>query len=210
MVIFILVHMLGNLELFGGPEALNTYALRLRFLPPLLWIARIGLLVLLVAHVASSLRLTALNMKARPMEYRRKKNVATSFAARTMLLTGIVIFVFVVFHILHFTLRTIYPEYQTMHWDNGRGGFGHDVYAMVVDSFSNHKALAAVYAVAMFFLGLHVSHGFSSMFQTLGMSHPRYHAAIRKAGPIFATIVVLGFISVPLAVLFGLVHPGGF
>ena len=217
MVLFVIAHMLGNLELFTGPEGINTYAMRLRFFPPLLWAMRLGLLVLFVAHVASSLRLTVTNQKARPLEYARKKHVTTGIAARTMLISGGAIFAFVVYHLMHFTFRTTNPEYQDLHWEEGSNFFGHtiaghDVFAMVVDAFRRHRLVAAVYLVAMLFLGLHVSHGFSSMFQTLGMSHPRYHAAIRRIGPVFATLVVLGFVSVPLAVLLGLVEPvtGGF
>ena len=207
LVLFVFVHMLGNLELFGGPDALNEYGARLRTFPPLLWIARLGLLVLVVAHILSGARLAILNRAARPVGYARRKNVVTGWAARTMIWTGLVIGVFVVFHILHFTVRSLKPEYRDMEDVMGR----HDVFGMVTDAF-RARPVAAAYVGVMLFLGLHASHGFASMFQTLGVSHPRYHDGIRKLGPIFAALLVLGFVSVPLAVLLGLVRPdsGGF
>jgi succinate dehydrogenase / fumarate reductase cytochrome b subunit len=203
LVLFIFVHMLGNLELFGGQNAINQYGAALRVVPPLLWAFRLGLFVLVVAHIASGVRLALLNRRARPVGYARKKNLTTGIAARTMIWTGVLIGIFVTYHILHFTVRSVEPAYAHMQDAQGR----HDVFGMVTDAFRK-QPVAAGYVVAMLFLGLHVSHGFGSMFQTLGASHPRYHQTVRRIGPVFAVLIVLGFISVPLAVFLGWVQPG--
>jgi succinate dehydrogenase / fumarate reductase cytochrome b subunit len=196
LALFLVAHVLGNLEIFGGAEAINRYGAMLRIFPPLLWAMRIGLLTLVVLHIISAIRLSSLNRAARPARYAQSKTQATTFAARTMLLSGILLAAFIVYHILHFTVRTVVPEYREMTDALGR----HDVYKMVTDAFG-HPLVAFFYVFSMLLLGLHVSHGVSSMLQTLGVTHPRYHPAIRRLGPVFAVLIVIGFISVPLAVL---------
>ena len=202
LVLFLIGHLLGNLEIFAGQEALNAYAKRLRFLPPLLWVIRIGLATCVVLHIAAAVRLSVLNRAARPVGYARKQNVTTGWGAGTMLLTGILLFFFVGYHLMHFTFQTTNPEYRQMDDALGR----HDVYRMVGNAF-RRAPVAAVYVVAMLFLGLHVSHGVASVFQSLGMTHPRYSKTWHRLGPVFAAIVVVGFVSIPLSVLLGLIKP---
>jgi succinate dehydrogenase / fumarate reductase cytochrome b subunit len=203
LVLFVIGHMLGNLEIWAGADAINEYGRRLRFIPPLLWVIRLGLLTLVTLHIVAGVRLTFLNRAARPVAYARRQNVATGIAARTMIWTGVLLFGFVIYHLMHFTFRSIDPTYKTME-DSVHGG--QDVFRMVVDAFQR-KGVALFYVVAMLFLGLHVSHGAASMFQTLGLTHPRYTSMWKRLGPIVALIVVLGFVSVPLGVLLGIIHP---
>lgn len=199
LALFLVAHMLGNLELFAGPDALNGYGALLRRFPPLLWVARIGLLVLFVVHIAASIRVARINRAARPAGYAVARRLATTWAARTMLVSGTLVALFVVFHLLHFTLRTVQPEYREWHDALGR----HDVYRMVSDAFQR-PPIVAYYAVMMLLLGLHLSHGVASAVHTLGVDHPRYARRWRFAGPAFAVLLIAGFVAVPLAVLAGL------
>lgn len=200
LALFLVAHVLGNLEIFGGAEAINHYGELLRTLPPLLWAMRVGLLVLVVLHAWSALRLTAINRAARPVGYAKSQTRTTTLAARTMLVSGIVLAAFVVYHILHFTARTVRPEYQG--WQDAAGR--HDIYRMVTDAFQQ-TPVALFYVISMLLLGLHLSHGVASAIHTLGASHPRY-GALRRLGPVFAVLIVGGFISVPLAIWAGAVR----
>jgi succinate dehydrogenase / fumarate reductase cytochrome b subunit len=200
--LFLVAHVLGNLEIFAGAEAINRYGALLRVIPWMLWVVRAGLLTLIVLHVWSAANLLRINAAARPQPYKKRRYRATNWAARAMLLSGAVVAAFVVFHILHFTVCSVVPAYKTLEDLQGR----HDVFAMVSDAF-HRPGVAAFYVVAMLLLGLHLSHGVASALQTLGLNHPRYNPSIRFLGPLFAALIVLGFIAVPLAVLSGAVHP---
>jgi succinate dehydrogenase / fumarate reductase, cytochrome b subunit len=204
MTFFILVHMVGNLESFGGQEALNHYARLLRTLPPALWAFRVLLALSAVLHIVAGLRLWWLNRRARPVGYTKQTMQETTLIARTMIYSGLFIAAFVVYHLLHFTFRTVDASYQTMHDPRG----WHDVYGMVGQAFSS-RGQAGFYFVMMLLLGLHVSHGVESMLHTLGINHPRYNPAIRWLGPLFAVLIVLGFVSVPFAILAGFLQPAG-
>jgi len=205
LVLFVVGHMLGNLQIFLGPHALNDYAEKLRVLPELLWVARIGLIVILVAHVASAIRLTRMNRAARPVGYRKQKAVQVGYAARTLLLSGLIVLAFVVYHLLHFTFGTIDPEHFHLVDAEGR----HDVYSMVVHGFSNPLVVGA-YLLATFLLAMHLSHGVSSVFQTTGLNTPKYQPIVRAIGPALAIVLLLGYWSIPLSVAFGLLRlPGG-
>jgi succinate dehydrogenase / fumarate reductase cytochrome b subunit len=198
LVGFVLGHMLGNLQIYAGPDVYNAYAHALKSMPLLLWGTRITLLACVFLHVASALRLTQLNRKARPVAYAQKRWLKASLSSRTMALSGLTLLAFVVFHILHFTVGCVQPEHFTLVDHAGR----HDVYAMFVLGFSN-VWVSLSYIVAMVLLGLHLNHGISSMFQSLGLYHPQYNCFIRALGPVVSTVVVLGNVSMPLAVLSG-------
>lgn len=200
--LFLVAHVLGNLEIFGGAEAINRYGALLRIIPWMLWVVRAGLLALIVLHIASAGRLARINAAARPQPYKKKRYRVTTWAARAMVLSGFVVAAFVVFHILHFTVRSVVPAYKTMEDSQGR----HDIFAMLSDAF-HQPGIVAVYVVSMLLLGLHLSHGVASALHTLGLNHPRYSPSIRFFGPLFAALIVLGFIAVPFAVLSGTVHP---
>lgn len=200
LVGFVVAHMLGNLQIFLGQEALNAYAYKLKSMPALLWVARSGLILLFGGHLGLAFYLRKLNKAARPLKYAFADPVEASFASRTMLLSGLVIFTFLIYHLLHFTLGVTNPDTHHLVDANGH----HDVYSMVVLSFQN-VLISGAYIVAMLFLGLHLSHAISSMIQTLGFVSGESRAWIERIGIAMAGVLMVGNISIPLSVLLGLV-----
>jgi succinate dehydrogenase / fumarate reductase, cytochrome b subunit len=226
---FVIAHMSSNLLIFVGRDALNSYAATLKDKPALLWSARLVLLAIFVVHVALGLRLTWQNQLARPIAYVYERTVRANWASRHMLLTGLVLLAFVVYHLAHFTFGVITPaevggeprnylelaevrDERTRKWEPRDDvkmsqppedkEVRQDVYRMVVSGFRN-PWVSASYLVAMIFLGLHLWHGGSSWFQSLGLDHPRYRWLTRGLGPFVASVVVVGNCSIPLAVLLG-------
>jgi succinate dehydrogenase / fumarate reductase cytochrome b subunit len=198
---WVIFHMLGNLQVFEGPDALNTYAAFLRELPILLWSARIGLFVIAALHVGLTIRLAIHNRKARPVPYAVREYRKASFASRTMAWTGSFLLLFIIFHLLHFTAGTV-----DMSFADRLDLQGHrDVYAKVVHAFQN-PLFVVLYLAAQGVLGLHLSHGVSSSLQTLGLEHPLLNRLFRSAGPLVAGIVVLGNVAIILAIAFGVVR----
>ncbi len=197
---FVSFHMLGNLQIFLGQEKLNAYAAFLKGMPVLLWIARIGLLVIFVSHIVLAIYIKRINRAARPVRYVFEDTVQATLASRTMMLSGLTILAFVIYHLLHFTLGITNPDHHVLIDAQGR----HDVYSMVVLGFQN-IFISATYIVAIAFLGLHLSHATSSIFQTLGLGGPLRRRLIHRAGLGIAAAIVVGNCSVPLAVLFGFV-----
>jgi succinate dehydrogenase / fumarate reductase cytochrome b subunit len=201
---FVLGHLLGNLLIFMGPEGLNAYAKKLRSLGPGLWIIRAGLLGVVAAHIVSSVLLTIENRKARPIAYVRKKTLGTTLAARTMMLSGLLLLAFIVFHLMHFTFRITHPEISYLTDAQGH----HDVYSMVVLSFQQLQ-ISAVYLVAMFLLALHLSHGISSVPQTLGLNNDKLIPVYKGIGYVISALIFMGYSSIPVAILMGWVKTTG-
>jgi succinate dehydrogenase / fumarate reductase, cytochrome b subunit len=198
---FVLVHMLGNLKLYEGSQVLNSYARFLRTMgtpavPPsgLLWIARAILLVAVVLHMWAAWQVTQMSRTARPQAYARRDFVEASYASRTMRWGGVILLLFVVYHLLDLTFGAVNPSF--------REG---DVYHNVVASFSVWW-VSAFYVVAQVALGFHLYHGLWSLFQSLGWNHPRFNRWRRGFATAFAWIITVGNISFPLAVLAGVVH----
>ncbi|MEA2690874.1 MAG: succinate dehydrogenase / fumarate reductase, cytochrome b subunit [Acidobacteriota bacterium] len=198
---FVLVHMIGNLKLYEGPKLLNSYAGFLRSVGSpaiptsgLLWIARLVLLAAVVLHMWAAWQLTLMNRQARPAAYARRDVVHTTYASRTMRWGGIIILLFVVYHLLDLTWGVTNPAYIEK-----------DVYHNVVASFSRWW-ISLFYIVAQLALGLHLYHGLWSMFQSLGWNHPRFNRWRSGFAHAFAWIITLGNISFPLAVLAGWVR----
>ena len=204
LVLFVLVHMLGNLQIFLGADALNHYGELLHSLPEVLWALRIALLVAVVLHIASALRLTALNRAARPDRYAKSATVQVGLAPRTLILSGLVILAFVIYHLMHFTFLVTHPAFAHLTDAKGR----HDVYAMVVAGFSE-APIAIFYIVAQILLAMHLSHGIGSIFQTLGLATPRWREAIDRLGRALAWVILIGNVSIPAAVLLGLLPRAG-
>lgn len=229
LTLFVIFHMLGNLQVFLGPEVLNRYAQFLKENPELLWPARIGLLLLFVVHIALTIQLQIRNRAARPVNYvYRQQYLSADLASRTMLLTGLVILAFVIYHLLHFTVGFVQPQnfhreeitdpkkrqaYETMAGHAAREAYRkeldplykrHDVYSMVVLGFRDWR-IAVSYIIAQLFLGLHLWHAVPSLFQSLGINQPRWWSAIRSLGAAITVVVVAGNISIPLAILLRLV-----
>ena len=198
LVGFVLVHMLGNLQIFLGPEPYNAYAHFLKGTPELLWTARLGLLAASGVHIACGIRLSRLSQAARPRTYTQRRYRRATWTSRTMAWTGLVVLSFIIYHLAHFTLGLTDPTHYGLLDPKGR----HDAYSMFVYGFMN-PYVSASYVVAMVLLGLHLEHGVSSLFQTLGLNHPRFNPLLNRVGPAFAVLVVIGNCSMPLAVQLG-------
>jgi succinate dehydrogenase / fumarate reductase, cytochrome b subunit len=204
LVGFVIAHMLGNLKIFLGQEAIDKYALFLREVGEplfpyevLLWAARIILLISVVLHIVAAVELTRMNWAARPQNYTAKKALASTYASRTMRYSGVIVGLFVVYHLLHFTAGLV---------GYAPGQFGHlKVYSNVVAGFSVWY-VSLFYILAMAALCLHLDHGIWSMFQTLGLNNNRAISALRTIARAVAILVFAGFISVPVAVLAGWVQ----
>jgi len=197
---FVLGHMSGNLKAFQGAHKFNAYAEFLREVGApvvphggLLWIARIGLLLAVGIHTLAAVQLTLQNRRARPQDYELRRSVQLDYASRTMRWSGVLVLLYVVYHLMHFTWGNVHPDF-----------IPGDAYHNLVTGFQV-VPVALVYVVANLLLGLHLYHGLWSLFQSLGWSHPRYNSWRRSFAVAFAVIVTLGFISVPLAVLAGVI-----
>jgi succinate dehydrogenase / fumarate reductase cytochrome b subunit len=168
---------------------MNGYAEKLQSLPPLVWGTRLVLLFAVGAHIWAAVSLWARNLKARGSRYEKRKDLATDYAARTMYWSGPILFLFVVFHLLHFTILPAHPG---------------DVYRNVVEGFQI-PVIAGVYIAGNVALGFHIFHGIFSAFQTLGASHPRYDTYRRDAAIAISATITIGNLSFPISVLAGLV-----
>ena len=203
LVGFVIMHMLGNLQVFLGQDALNAYAKSLHDLGGLLWVARLGLIGAVLLHIASGLRLASLNSAARPVAYANETTVQASFASRYMRMSGLVLLAFIAYHLAHFTLGLTHPDHKALTDSMGRP----DVYSMLILGFKQ-PAVALSYVVAMVLLWFHLNHGASSLFKSLGLRHPKYNSMLDMVGPAVATLVVAGNIAMPLAVLTGVIGKG--
>lgn len=204
---FVIAHMLGNLQVFLGPEALNAYAANLKSLGPVLWLMRGGLIVVFVVHVGLALKLAAENRAARPERYAHPGRVQSTPGARSMVVTGLMILLFVLYHLAQFTWGLTNPaDYNVVEAIQTATGpvNRHDVYSMVVLSFQ-HPLISGIYIAAMACLALHLSHGVQSVFQSLGLNHPKYEPCLRKLGCGLALVIFLGNVSMPVAILAGLI-----
>jgi succinate dehydrogenase / fumarate reductase, cytochrome b subunit len=191
LFLFVVGHLIGNLQIYEGPDKLNRYAVLLRSMPALLWTVRTVLLAMVLLHIWSSIQLAARNIAARPVGYRMKKATGSSYASRTMYWSGPIILAFVIYHLLDFTFGKVNP-----HFESG------NVYGNVVASFQAIP-VAAFYIIAMLLLCIHLYHGLWSMFQSLGIAHPRYTPMLRRGAAVVATLIAAGNISIPVAVLAG-------
>ncbi len=201
MLLFAIVHMLGHLGMFSGREAYNSYAAFLQGLGGIKWALRGGLLAILVAHIATAVVLVRANAAARPHKYAVQRFRRTTFAARSMALTGLVVAAFIVYHLMHFTLGWIQPDYFHVPDAKGRP----DAYSMFVMGFKSVPILIS-YLVAVALLCLHLTHGASSWLQSLGLKHPKYDRVLDKLGPVLAAILIIGYLAPPLAVAFHVIE----
>ena len=193
---FVTGHMIGNLQLFLGQEQLNKYAETLQHLGGLLWIIRSFLALFFIVHIFFGIKLWFENRSARPISYARTKRLQATVSSRTMIYSGLAVLLYVVYHILHFTLIVTNPEYAGLTDVAGR----HDVYSMVILGFQNYM-ISAVYIVAMFAVAFHVNHALPSLFQTIGWNNPRYKVILERLGTIVAIVLFVGYASMPVAVL---------
>lgn len=195
---FVILHLVGNLQFFAGPQVINEYGSKLRHLPfGLLWVMRAGLLFVAVMHIVTTIMLVKANRAAKGQGYAYKASVQSKVATRLMALSGIVLLSYIVFHILHFTTHNVDARYAN--WTDGEH---HDVYRMLVAGFSN-VAISVFYIVAMLLLAMHLSHGAASLFQTLGLRTRKLACCLGCAAQLLAWVLCAGYISIPVAVLAG-------
>ncbi len=191
---YLVGHMLGNLQIYMGPEQINKYAEFLHSNEVLLWGVRIALLFSIGVHIVAAIQLWLRNRASRPVKYKIFRPPEVDYAARTMVWSGPIIAAFIVYHLLHFTTGTVHPEYRHL-----------KPFENVVIGFQN-PVVAFAYIVAIVLLCFHLYHGLWSLFQTFGWDHPKFNRWRRAAAAVFAVAICAGFISVPLAVLAGVVH----
>ncbi len=202
LAFFVLGHMAGNLQIFLGQDAVNSYAAGLKAMPGPLWAARLGLLAALILHIVGNVKLRARNQAARPQAYAVQKPIDSTLYSRTMLLSGMVLLAFIFYHLAHLTLGLIHPEYFALTDAEGR----HDVFSMTVLGFQE-PLVATAYLVAMALLFMHLAHGVASLFQTFGLRAMQWRQAIDLGGRLFAIVVVLGNVAMVVACLAGLIQP---
>ncbi len=201
LVGFVTGHLLGNLQIFLGQEAINKYAAALQSLGEILWVIRFGLLAVVLAHIYFTIQLTRENRAARPVKYAVSGYRASTRASRTMIVSGLILICFIVFHLLHFTAQKVDVSFADLHDAQGR----HDVYRMMILGFKNVWA-SAFYIVGMFLLCQHLSHGIVSFPQTLGLKTKSTSTFWQKLGPLWAWGVFVGYVSIPVAVLTGFIR----
>ena len=195
LFLFVTGHLLGNLQVFLGPEAINDYAAMLKGNREILWGVRSGLLVIVLVHIITTIQLARINSNARPAAYKKKDNSHSSGASRSMYVTGPMLALFIIYHLLHFTIGVAHPQFSET-----------DVYSNMVTGFRVWP-VSLVYIAAMALLCLHLRHGIQSMFQTLGFNHPRHTPRIRAAANAISLLYFVGFSSIPLAALTGILRP---
>ncbi len=198
---YVVGHLLGNLQIYSSnPEQINHYAAFLHNPNNVaaLWAVRLLLLLAVVLHIVASVQLWLLNREARPVRYVKKDDVPTSYAARTMIWSGPIVAAFVIFHILHLTVGSVVPLREVA--ENAP-----DVRYNVITGFQN-PAISAFYIFAMILLCMHLYHGLWSMFQSVGLSHPRYTPWLKKGAAIVAILIAVGNISIPISVMTGLIR----
>lgn len=227
LVGFVLGHMLGNLQVFLDPYYINTYGYKLQHLPyGLLWIVRLFLLLAVVVHVVVAIALIKENRAARPRRYEADDTVQASYASRTMWLSGPILLFFILFHLAHYTVRVVphheynqaivmadgtqLPEAVHLVHDHekkvdayGEPIVAHNVHGMMIAGFS-YWYISALYIISMALLCMHLTHGVSSLFQTLGWRNETWRPRLNCLAQAYGWIVFLGFISIPLAVLSGI------
>jgi succinate dehydrogenase / fumarate reductase cytochrome b subunit len=214
---FVIVHMLGNWEIFGGPDHINHYAYILKHNSLILWTFRSGLLLIALLHVVTAISLVIDNKKARPVNYEKQLTMQATVSSLTMAVSGSFVLVFIIFHLLHFTTMTIFPEYKNFDtYIVGHGIFQaiapvqegvlyHDVHRMIITAFTN-PWISAFYVLSMGLLAFHLSHGISSLFQTLGLRSKATEPFFNWLARGISLIIFFGMSAIPMSVLLKLVR----
>ena len=203
LILFVIGHLLGNLQIFLGPDWINGYSQHLRDLGPLLWLIRVFLLCTVTIHIYATIQLAIENRRARPEAYLERKHVKATFASRHMVMSGLIVLAFIIYHLAHFTFRKTDPRFPLLKLDPLNR---YDVYSMMVYGFQNYL-VSGFYVLGLFLLTLHLSHGSSSFFQSLGLNNKELAPRLAMGGRIFAWLLFIGYTSIPIAVLLGLVKP---
>jgi len=198
MVLFVVVHLLGNSTIFAGPDGINAYAEKLHGLGPFVWAFRLVILCLLALHVIFAVLLTLENRAANPDKYAVKKMLKANFASETMIWTGLLLLAFLVYHLLQFTVR-ITPDIVLGNDAKNRV----DVFTMVFTSF-RITPIALVYVAAMVTLFLHLSHGIQSIFQSIGLNNDKTMPQFSALGKVLSAIFLVGYSAIPVLILVGI------
>lgn len=216
LVLYIVVHTAGNMLIYLGKDAINTYSQFLHSLGPGLWVVRVILLLGFIFHVWTSIVLKFSNLDAKPQKYAVKNYLRAKLTSRTMIWTGLMIFFFVCYHVAHLTLHVTNPEHVSLEnyvphgillAQGSNAGILFErtnVYNMVILGFRN-PFIAISYMIAVLIVGFHLNHAIQSMFQTLGWNNPKYFPTIKKCSVCLSVVIVLCLISIPISVLIGLV-----
>jgi succinate dehydrogenase / fumarate reductase, cytochrome b subunit len=200
LILYVLGHLAGNLQIYLGQDRINTYAKFLHDLGPILWAVRVFLLAAFALHIAASIQLAHENRLAKPEKYAVPGHQRSTMASRTMLVSGLIVLCFVVYHLLQFTVQVTDPEFREVHDSLGR----HDVYRMLITGF-RHPLVSLFYAVGLFLLTTHLSHGFASVVQTLGVNNRKIASFVSTGGQTLAWLVFAGYVSIPLTILLGFI-----
>ena len=202
LVLFLCVHLLGNSFIYFN--LINAYGEGLHSMPPVVWMARIGMIILFAVHIFYGITLTLENNAARPQAYSVKKSLRATFAGKTMIWTGLVIAAFLIYHILHFAMKVTNPDISHELDEVGRD----DVFRMIVFSFQN-ILIAGAYIVALIAVFLHLFHGIQSFVQTFGLNSDESIPVVEKTGKGIAFILFLGYLSIPVAIILGILNYKG-
>jgi succinate dehydrogenase / fumarate reductase cytochrome b subunit len=206
LVAYVLGHLAGNLQIFlPNKGRINAYGAFLHSLGPMLWAIRAFLLACLVIHICVTIQLAVENRRARPERYEGAHYRKASWAGRSMVMSGLIVLCFVIFHILHFTADVIDPRFANLKEMMPDGTERHDVFRMVVEGFQN-PAASCFYILGMILLCMHLSHGFGSLVQTLGLNSTRLAPWLVNGGRVLAVIICIGYIAIPIAVMTGFLH----
>jgi len=209
LFLFVLGHLAGNLQIFLGPEAINRYGYFLQSNAELIWPARFVLLVMVGLHIWSAIQLSLENKAARPLGYAVYQPLGSSYASRTMLVGGSIVLVFIVYHLLHYTAQVQYLNFTGRDFSTFMEQLPgqvpperHDIYKMMVVGFSQ-PLVSGFYVLGLALLSLHLSHGASSMFQSLGWKNEAYRPFLDRTAQVVAVLIFLGYTSIPVAILCG-------
>jgi succinate dehydrogenase / fumarate reductase cytochrome b subunit len=209
LFVFVIGHLAGNLQVFLGREAINRYGYFLQSNPELLWPARLALLLAVGLHIWSAVRLSLENSAARPVGYAQYQPVGSTYASRTMLMSGIIVFVFILYHLLHFTADLRYINLTGKDFSAFMETLPgqvpserHDIFKMMIVGFNNGW-VSGFYILGVGLLCLHLSHGASSMFQSLGWKSEAYRSFLDNLARAVAVLIFIGYVSIPTAILLG-------
>jgi succinate dehydrogenase / fumarate reductase cytochrome b subunit len=208
LLLFVIGHLAGNLQVFLGPESLNRYGNFLQTNVEVLWPVRIALLVIIGIHIWAATKLTLENRAARPQGYEQWAPTAASYASRTMMYSGVIVAVFIVYHLLHFTAMVQAVNFTGKNFDARPEFFDakgrHDIYTMMITGF-RVPAVSIFYIIGVGLLCLHLSHGISAMFQSMGWKKRGYGACLDSAAKWVSLLIFLGYVSIPISILFRLI-----
>jgi succinate dehydrogenase / fumarate reductase cytochrome b subunit len=201
LILYVLGHLLGNLQIYMGPDRINAYAKFLHDLGPILWVVRVFLIAAFVTHIVATIQLAHENRLAKPQKYAVAGYQRSTMASRTMIVSGLIVLCFVIYHLLQFTVQVTDPEFREVHDSLGR----HDVYRMLILGFK-HPLVSLFYVVGLFLLTTHLTHGFASVVQTLGINNRKITDFVSIGGQSLAWLVFAGYVSIPLTILLGIVR----